>query len=247
MQASSKTLSLCCYGVRTTVDRDASPIQISSKSVNALWDSNFTIFRQQNYGPHFTHTSAHTSENFGPRFTHWRSACPHFTRGHAVSQYIRKRNRKFHNKLPEFIRLMQKYAWESWALLLTAIFVSVQPFFYVKNNYATNLPPPLRQNHTNRNVTLTDAGSAAYTWNKFDKSAICIHFHHLLSVLYSTPSSVQNLSRHIKNLSCQLFQPFYSIYEYFCTSWRKHGFVGSFLFITSINIVSSYQQSEWFL
>jgi len=54
-------------------DWDASPIQILSKSVDALWAySDFTIFQYdysspfgpQNYGPHFTHTSA---LSYGPQ------------------------------------------------------------------------------------------------------------------------------------------------------------------------------------
>jgi len=57
--------------------RDASPIQISSKSVNALWRYNdFMIFQYdyywpfgpQNCGPHFTHTSALMVRTFWSAF-----------------------------------------------------------------------------------------------------------------------------------------------------------------------------------
>ena len=63
---------LIFYRLMVSGGRDASPIQISSKSVDALWSlrrySDFTIFQYdynwpfgpQNYGPHFTHTSTHT-------------------------------------------------------------------------------------------------------------------------------------------------------------------------------------------
>jgi len=83
------------YWLMGSGHRDTSPIQISPKSVNALWRySDFTIFQYdynwpfgpQNYGPHFTHTSAH----FGPRFTRWRSACPPFWSVSGIDQVWRK-------------------------------------------------------------------------------------------------------------------------------------------------------------
>ena len=58
-------------------DQDASPIQISSKLVDALWRYNdFMIFQYdynwpfspQNYGPHFTHTSALSVRKFWSAF-----------------------------------------------------------------------------------------------------------------------------------------------------------------------------------
>jgi len=58
-------------------DRDASPIQISSKAVDALWRySDFMIFQYdynwpfglQNYSPHYTHTSTLTVHKFWSAF-----------------------------------------------------------------------------------------------------------------------------------------------------------------------------------
>jgi len=71
---------LIFYRLMVSGGRDASPIQISSKSVDALWSlrrySDFTIFQYdynwpfgpQNYGPHFTHMSTLMIRKFWSAF-----------------------------------------------------------------------------------------------------------------------------------------------------------------------------------